>query len=143
MVEDILVARGLLGGALIGLASAILFHFHGRIAGISGIFSGLLPPRGDARWRMIFISGLIAGGFLVATVAPSAIGAPLQSSIGLVLLAGFLIGFGTRLGGGCTSGHGVCGLSRLSKRSMTATVTFIAFGALTVLVLRALSSGAS
>jgi uncharacterized protein len=143
MANDFMVVRGLIGGALIGLASAILFHFHGRIAGISGIFSGLLPPRGDGRWRLIFVSGLIAGGFLVAMVAPSAIGAPVQPSIGLVLLAGFLVGFGTRLGGGCTSGHGVCGLSRLSKRSMAATVTFIAFGAVTVLVLRALSSGAS
>lgn len=143
MVDDILVVRGLLGGSLIGLASAILFHFHGRVAGISGIFGGLLPPRGDASWRLVFVLGLIGGGLLVAAVAPSAIGAPVQPSMLLVLLAGLLVGFGTRLGGGCTSGHGVCGLSRFSKRSAVATVTFIAFGAATTFLLRSLSSGAS
>lgn len=139
MVDHYLALHGVVGGALIGLASAILFHFTGRIAGISGIFGGLVVFRGDVRWRLIFVLGLLAGGFLVATLMPSKIGAQVQPSILWVLLAGFLVGFGTRIGGGCTSGHGVCGLSRFSKRSLVATVTFISSGAVTVLVSRLLS----
>lgn len=126
---------GLTGGALIGLSSAALLALNGRIAGISGIFGGVLAPtKGDTYWRVLFIAGLLVGGALMMALRPTAF----PSLDGLKLwpfaIAGILVGFGTRMGGGCTSGHGVCGMGRLSKRSMVATPTFIATGVLTVYV---------
>lgn len=121
----------LAGGGLIGLASALLFLSHGRIAGISGLLGSLLPPQPiDRSWRLAFVLGLGVAGVVAALVAPSAVGASVRSST-TVAIAGVLVGFGTRLGSGCTSGHGVCGLSRLSPRSMVAVATFMATGALT------------
>jgi uncharacterized protein len=128
----------LLGGALIGLAASLLMLFHGRIAGISGIFAGALDPPADGRsFRPYFLAGLVLAGVLARFVYPSALpsGAP---SLVVAGVAGLLVGFGTRLGSGCTSGHGVCGLSRLSKRSLVATLTFIAVGMMTVAAVRAL-----
>lgn len=128
----------LAGGALIGLAAALLLLLNGRIAGISGIAGGLLAAETGARaWRILFLLGLIAGAvamswFGVAARPEIAAGWPLLVS------AGVLVGFGTRLGGGCTSGHGVCGLGRLSGRSLVATLTFIVTGVLTVTALRLL-----
>jgi uncharacterized protein len=125
----------LLGGILIGLAASGLLLFNGRIAGISGIAAGLLPPwHGEVRWRMAFVFGLLAGGLLLLRVDPSAFGSAYPRSLFTLVAAGLLVGLGTRIGSGCTSGHGVCGLSRRSARSLVATVTFMLTAAVTVFV---------
>jgi hypothetical protein len=129
------VLRALAGGAFIGVAASLLLLWTGRIAGISGIAGGLLrPTRGDIGWRVAFIGGLVGGGGLLAWLAPATVAVRSPGSLGLVVVAGLLVGYGTRLGSGCTSGHGVCGVSRLSPRSLVATVTFMVAGALTVLL---------
>lgn len=121
----------LIGGVLIGMAAAWLMLTTGRIAGISGILGGALDrPKGDMGWRLAFVFGLIVGGVGIVAANPALIYDGLGTSLPWVVLAGLLVGFGTRLGSGCTSGHGVCGISRFSKRSIIATMTFIAFGAL-------------
>jgi uncharacterized protein len=131
----------LAGGALIGAAASMLLIALGRVAGISGMVGGLLlPQRGDVAWRGLFIAGLVGSGMIAAWLAPQAIGASPSGAIGLAV-AGLLVGFGTRIGNGCTSGHGVCGLSRLSIRSFVATLTFIATGVLTVAAVQLLGGG--
>ncbi|MAM88811.1 MAG: YeeE/YedE family protein [unclassified Hahellaceae] len=128
---------GLLGGLLIGLSSVLMLWGAGRIAGISGIFSGMLTPtQGDALWRMLFIGGMLLGGLLWPLLSGEPLPVDLQVSWPLMILAGFLVGFGARLGGGCTSGHGVCGIGRLAPRSMVATATFITTAAATTFVIR-------
>lgn len=126
-----------IGGCLIGLSAALLVLFKGRIAGISGIVGGLLQGRktGDFGWRIAFVAGLILAPY--AYQAFSALPAG-QNDMewGRLLLAGLLVGFGTRLGSGCTSGHGVCGLSRLAPRSLVATLTFMGAGGVTVFISR-------
>lgn len=124
----------LVGGMLIGLASTLLILFNGRIAGISGIVGSLWPP-GAGIWRWGFVLGLLLSPWLYGLVAPLP---PMQFDAPwlLYLAAGGLVGFGTRLGSGCTSGHGICGLSRLSKRSLAATLVFMAMGFVTVYVVR-------
>jgi uncharacterized protein len=125
----------LVGGLLIGLSSAGLLLLNGRIAGISGIFAGLFEPRqGDKGWRALFIAGLAAGAAAMVLLRPQAIRFELLRPPALLVAAGLLVGFGTRLANGCTSGHGLCGLSRFSPRSLIATATFMAAGALTVFV---------
>lgn len=126
----------LAGGILLGLASAMFVLLNGRILGISGILGGLLRPRaGDVGWRLAFLAGLLAAPMLyVAVAGPSE--ARIDAGWGMVVLAGLLVGVGTRLGSGCTSGHGVCGLSRLSPRSLVATLAFMGAGFLTVFLLR-------
>ena len=129
----------LAGGVLLGIASAMFILFNGRILGISGIVGGLLGPRrGDAGWRIAFLLGMLAAPLTFALVAPAGfLPAPrTDAGTGTVIAAGLLVGFGTRLGSGCTSGHGVCGLSRLSPRSLVATLAFMAAGFLTVFLLR-------
>ncbi len=130
----------LVGGALIGLSASLMLLFNGRVAGISGIVGGLLTPvRGDTAWRVLFFSGLLIGGVLLRLVRPESFGASAEVSAGglaLVAGAGVLVGIGSRLGNGCTSGHGVCGISRGSMRSIAATMTFMATGMLTVFVVR-------
>ena len=126
------------GGALIGLAAAMLLLLNGRIAGVSGVFNRLLPPTaGDAAWRLWFLGGLIAGG-AVWRVASGETAADLvfEATLPLLIAGGLLTGFGTRLSNGCTSGHGVCGIGRLSPRSIVATLTFMATAAATVFVTR-------
>lgn len=115
-----------IGGALIGLAAVLLMLFNGRIAGISGIVDGLFNPRTDDRlWRLAFVGGLIAAP-LGAALAGHAVPMPqLPGSTITVAVAGLLVGFGTRLGSGCTSGHGICGIARLSPRSIAATLVFM------------------
>ena len=123
----------LIGGILIGLSAAAMLLLEGKIAGISGICAGVITPtKGDTAWKASFIAGLLAGGLLLRIFLPRAFDFGIIRPYGMLLLAGLLVGFGTRLGNGCTSGHGVCGISRLSLRSMAATMTFIASGALTV-----------
>lgn len=125
----------LAGGLLIGLASAGLLLLNGRVAGITGIFAGLLEPRaGDTAWRALFVAGLVAGGAAVGVLRPDTFHFDQVRPPLLLLAAGVLVGFGTRLANGCTSGHGLCGVSRFSPRSLVATGTFIAAGALTVFV---------
>jgi uncharacterized membrane protein YedE/YeeE len=129
----------LTGGAMIGAASALLLLTHGRIAGISGISGSLLQPSTrDRGWRLAFLGGLAAAGLVASLVAPSAVGAQVRP-LPIVIAAGVLVGFGTRLGNGCTSGHGVCGMSRLSARSLVAVVTFIATGVVTTILARGVS----
>jgi uncharacterized membrane protein YedE/YeeE len=124
------------GGILIGLSAALLMGSLGRIAGISGIASGLVAGVGDRGWRLAFVAGLVAAPLLLGWLqGDSGIGAP-QVSWPWMAAAGLLVGFGTRLGGGCTSGHGVCGIARLSPRSLLATMVFMVTGVATVFVLR-------
>jgi len=127
----------LLGGVLIGLAASVLLLGIGRIAGVSGILGELLPPRRDAEpgWRMAFLVGLVFSGLVGAALSPGAVG-PAGAGPATLVAAGVLVGLGTRLANGCTSGHGVCGTARASPRSLVATATFIGTGALTVLVVR-------
>jgi uncharacterized protein len=126
----------LAGGLLIGLAAAIFVLLNGRIAGISGILGGLLKPaKGDVSWRAAFVLGLIGSPLLYALFAT--VPTPhIDAGWGALVLAGLLVGVGTRYGSGCTSGHGVCGLSRLSARSFAATVAFMGAGFVTVFVIR-------
>lgn len=124
------------GGVLIGLAAAILILVNGRIAGISGILGGLLRPnKGDIGWRISFVVGLILAP-LIYGVFYGLPNIQVDASFGVLIIAGLLVGIGTRYGSGCTSGHGVCGISRLSPRSIAATVIFMAAGFLTVFLLR-------
>ena len=125
-----------IGGAVIGLAAALLVLVNGRVAGISGIVGGMLRPGADAfAWRLAFIAGLLLAPVVYAMVAafPSA---TIATSYPVLVVAGLLVGIGTRFAGGCTSGHGVCGLSRLSPRSLVATLAFMAAGFVTVFVVR-------
>jgi uncharacterized protein len=130
------VLPSLLGGLLIGAAAAMLLLFNGRVAGISGIVGGLLDREpGESGWRAAFIAGLIAGGVVTRLVAPGALGV-IASPLPVLALAGVLVGFGTRLSGGCTSGHGVCGIGRGSARSILATATFMTIAVVVVFLLR-------
>lgn len=131
----------LTGGLVIGIAAAVLVLFNGRIAGISGIFGGLLSlPRNDMAWRVAFVAGLVGAPVIASLLGKPAI-ADIEANWGVILVAGFLVGLGTRYASGCTSGHGVCGLSRGSLRSLVATLTFMAAGFLTVFVQRHLIGG--
>lgn len=135
-------AFALFGGLLIGTAASILLLSHGRIAGVSGILAGLLFVRdADTRCRAGFVGGLLLVGLALAVLEPAAVVAP-HASLAIVAVAGVLVGFGSRLGNGCTSGHAVCGVSRLSPRSLVATATFLGTGMLTVAAVRLLG-GAS
>ncbi|MBM3510448.1 MAG: YeeE/YedE family protein [Alphaproteobacteria bacterium] len=133
-----------IGGALIGIAAVMTMGLTGRIAGISGIVGGLLPPTAgeDRGWRLAFIVGLIGGPVLVAiATGNSGIGVP-AAGVPVLVLAGLCVGIGTTLGNGCTSGHGVCGMARLSRRSIVATATFTVVAIATVFVVRHLLAGA-
>ena len=126
----------LAGGVLIGLATAMFVLLNGRIAGISGVIGGLLKPMaGDVLWRVAFVAGLIVAPLVygLVSVVPAV---QIDAGYGALILAGLLVGAGTRYGAGCTSGHGVCGLSRLSPRSLVATAVFMGAGFVTVFVMR-------
>jgi uncharacterized membrane protein YedE/YeeE len=132
------------GGVLLGVSAALFILLNGRVLGISGILGGLLPPRaGDAAWRIAFLLGMAASPMVFAALAPAGfIAAPrIEASHALVVAAGLLVGLGTRYGAGCTSGHGICGLSRLSPRSLVATLAFMAAGFVTVFIVRHLIGG--
>jgi uncharacterized membrane protein YedE/YeeE len=129
----------LLGGALIGLSASALLALNGRIAGISGILGGLVRGEpSDRGWRAAFLVGLLSAGVFVAVAFPGALRSSSSPPVplGITVAAGLLVGFGTQLGGGCTSGHGVCGISRLSGRSLVATLTFMVAGALAAFVVQ-------
>ena len=126
----------LAGGVLIGLAAAMFVLLNGRIAGISGVVGGLLKPAaGDVAWRVAFVAGLIGAPLVYLLFAPLPL-PQIDAGVGALVAAGLLVGVGTRYGSGCTSGHGVCGLARLSPRSLVATATFMGAGFVTVYVLR-------
>jgi hypothetical protein len=126
------------GGLLLGTASALFILMNGRILGISGILGGLLAPRsGDIAWRLAFLLGMAVAPFVAASLFPEAIAVPrIDAGYLTIAGAGLLVGFGTRFGSGCTSGHGVCGLSRLSPRSLVSTLTFMGAGFLMVYAVR-------
>lgn len=144
--------HGLIGGILIGLSATWLMLTLGRIAGVSGIIGTLVTtqPRGDSAWRLAFLLGLVSGPLVLALTGgefgnvagrPEAVIGEPAGGVGLMLVAGLLVGVGTGIGSGCTSGHGVCGLARLSPRSMVATLTFLAAAIVTVFVVRHLIGG--
>ncbi|MYL24778.1 YeeE/YedE family protein [Vreelandella massiliensis] len=139
--------QGLVGGVLIGLSAIWLMGTLGRIAGISGIVGNLVTqrPKGDSAWRVTFVLGLISGPLLLMVLGgewgnvadtPNAVVGDPAGGVGLMLLAGLLVGLGTGIGSGCTSGHGVCGLARLSPRSLAATLVFLVMAIITVYVVR-------
>src|SRR4051812_37888646 len=124
-----------IGGALIGLSAVLLLMSTGRIAGISGIFSDLLNWRGeDKGWRIAFLAGLILAPVLAGLIGYGMVQSRLPSNWAVIIVAGLMVGFGTRLGGGCTSGHGICGIARLSPRSIAATIVFMVMAIVTVAV---------
>ncbi len=128
----------LAGGALLGIASAAFILVSGRVLGISGILGGLLMPRrGDTSWRVSLLLGMVLAPVTLSLLAPDLISAPrIEAGSGTIVAAGLLVGLGTRYGSGCTSGHGVCGLSRLSPRSLLATLAFMASGFAMVYLVR-------
>ena len=135
--------QSLAGGAMIGLAAVLLMVLHGRIAGITGILSGLLPPRfaSDRPWRAAFLAGLVGSPLVYWAVAGATVDISVPVSLPLILLSGLIVGVGVTYGSGCTSGHGVCGLARFSPRSLVATLTFMATTAATVFMVRHVIGG--
>lgn len=130
------------GGMLIGLAAAGLLMFHGRIAGISGIAGGIFRRQpGDVTWRVMFVAGLFIAGVLGSWFDPEAYRVGIDRSTLALIMAGLAVGVGTQLGSGCTSGHGVCGIGRLSKRSGVATASFMATAAITVFIINEILGG--
>lgn len=141
-MTDFTPGSGFAGGILIGIASVVMLWGTGRMTGISGIFGRLLTPaQGEFGWRLTFIAGLISGGIFWMLITGKPLPVDLQVSWPLMLLAGFLVGLGTRLGGGCTSGHGICGIARLSARSFVAVITFMLAAFITTYVSRHLLGG--
>ena len=123
----------LIGGIMIGLSASAMLLLEGKIAGISGIFAGVLnPAKGELLWKSSFVAGLITGGVVLRMFCPGAFNFGIVRPYGLLAVAGLLVGFGTRLGSGCTSGHDLCGISRLSPRSIVATATFVTSCAIVV-----------
>lgn len=132
-MENFTPISGLIGGLLIGLATTLMLLLNGRIAGISGIVGGLLIRKGsEVGWRAMFVAGLLLGAFVYMLATGGALPVRIEASLPIVVVAGLLVGFGTRLGSGCTSGHGVSGLARFSQRSIVATSVFTGAGIVTV-----------
>ena len=141
-MENFTPIESLSGGILVGLASAILLFFTGRIAGISGIFGGILQAKhGETQWRVVFVAGLLVGGLLVNFFRPEMLQFQLERTNFGIIAAGLLVGIGARMGNGCTSGHGVCGIGRLAPRSMMAVVIFMTTAATTVYIVNHLLGG--
>jgi uncharacterized protein len=133
MMENFTPLSGLVGGLLIGLAATLLLLLNGQLSGISGIVGGLVVPKdSDAGWRVAFVVGLLVGALAYVVATGGALLLEMQASLPVLVAAGILVGFGTRLGSGCTSGHGVCGIARLSRRSIVATSVFFVVAMLTV-----------
>ncbi len=127
----------LAGGALLGLAATMLYALNGRIAGVSGVVGGLpAAAPGDRAWRLLFLAGLLTGGLALEMFDGAALARTSEQALPVAIVAGVLVGVGTRLARGCTSGHGLCGVSRLSTRSLAATLVFMAAGMATVFVVR-------
>lgn len=136
-MENFTPVSALTGGALIGISATLLLLFNGRMAGVSGIMNGVFnSPKSEACWRLAFLAGLVAGAVLFDLIAPGFFTARQGYPLGLLAAGGFLVGFGTRMSNGCTSGHGICGIANLSPRSLLATLTFMACGIITVYIIR-------
>ncbi len=135
-MENFTPVSGLIGGIIVGIAATVLLWFNGRIAGISGIFNGMITIRrkGDVLWRFLFILGMVSGGLAHQLIDPTY--KPLGAPLWLLILGGLIVGYGTSMGSGCASGHGVCGLGRLSVRSLVAVVLFLSTGILTTFIVR-------
>ena len=132
-MENFTPISGLIGGLLIGLATTLMLLLNGRIAGVSGIVGGLLTRKGsEVGWRAMFVAGLLLGAFVYMLATGGALPLRIEASLPIVVVAGLLVGFGTRLGSGCTSGHGVSGIARFSKRSIVATSVFMGAGVVAV-----------
>lgn len=132
----------LIGGAVIGIAVSLMLYFNGRVTGVSGIISGaLIRPQGDSAWRLNFILGLGLGGLVLKFFYPHALSSQLDRDLPWIIAAGLMVGFGTVMGSGCTSGHGICGLSRFSPRSFVATIVFMAFGIISATAFRVFVGG--
>jgi uncharacterized membrane protein YedE/YeeE len=141
--NDFTPVRALVGGALIGVSASLFLLTHGRVAGISGLYGELIRRGGpDRALRFWFVAGLVAAGIALRFVFPAAFATTWSATLPVIAIAGVIVGFGTQLGSGCTSGHGVCGISRMSPRSLVATVTFMATGFATVFVVRHMLGGA-
>ncbi|MEK9673399.1 MAG: YeeE/YedE thiosulfate transporter family protein [Rhodospirillaceae bacterium] len=141
-MENFTPVPALLGGLLIGLSAALLLWANGRVAGISGIAAPLLrPPDADHGWRAAFIIGLVAAAPIYGVVIGETFAITISSSVPVLLAGGLLVGFGAGLGSGCTSGHGICGLGRLSGRSLVSTLTFMATAVATVVIVHHLIGG--
>jgi uncharacterized membrane protein YedE/YeeE len=141
-MENFTPLASLVGGILIGLTASAILLFNGKIAGVSGIVGGLLDlKKNDMLWRTAFVAGLVTGGFLLSLLSPDAFEFDIVRSGTALAVAGFMVGFGARVGNGCTSGHGVCGISRFSIRSIVATLIFILVGAAAVYVVNHLLGG--
>lgn len=141
MITTFTPIAALLGGSLIGIAAVALMAVHGRVAGMTGILTGAILPKGDWDWRVAFLLGAIAAPGVITLLTGVAL--PLQADLPswAIILGGLLVGIGVTFGGGCTSGHGVCGIARLSRRSIVATATFMAATFLTVFVIRHVLGG--
>lgn len=135
-MHDFTPLSGLIGGAMIGLAGAMLMLLTGRMAGVSGILGGALTSAPDRAWRVAFIAGLLAAAVIAPLFGAPAPARFASSNLVLLAVAGLLVGFGSRMGNGCTSGHGVCGFARISPRSIAATLVFMGFAAATIAILR-------
>jgi len=132
----------LLGGAIIGIAVTVMLLFNGRVTGISGIVSSAISTRSaDNKWRWAFLGGLLVGGFVIHKLHPELLSNLSNRNFTQIIVAGLLVGYGTVMGSGCTSGHGVCGISRFSVRSLIATITFMLFGVIAVTAVRYLTGG--
>jgi uncharacterized protein len=141
-LENFTPVSALAGGALIGSSAVLLMALTGRVAGISGILSNIvLGAPGERLWRALFMAGLVLGPVIVRIISGEPLPFEITSSLPLLAGGGLLVGLGTRLGSGCTSGHGVCGLSRFSIRSLVSVITFIGVGMITVTILRLLAGG--
>jgi uncharacterized membrane protein YedE/YeeE len=146
MIEPGSIPAALTGGAIIGLAAALMLAVNGRILGVSGIAAGLVAAGSSGSERLLraaFLIGMLAGGIAIGKMFPAALPGAMSSNHLLLGVAGLAVGFGTRLGGGCTSGHGVCGMARLSPRSLVATGVFMTVGIATVFVIRHVLGGAA
>ena len=137
-MTDFTPMSALIGGLLIGASAALLLLLNGRIAGISGILGGLLlqPTRSEVGWRAAFLAGMLLAPLLYGASTAALPHIPIDASVGVLIIAGLLVGYGSRLGGGCTSGHGVCGIGRASPRSLAATIIFMATAVVTVFITR-------
>ena len=141
-MENFTPLASFIGGVMIGLAAISMLFFTGRIGGISGIFGGLLNAKhGDTAWRLLFIAGLMSGGILMLLFHPPSLDIQVNKSMLAVVVAGLLVGIGARLGSGCTSGHGVCGIGRLAPRSLVASAVFMTTGAIAAIVVNHVFGG--
>ncbi|MEQ8166507.1 MAG: YeeE/YedE family protein [Alphaproteobacteria bacterium] len=144
-MENFTPISALVGGALIGLAATLLMALNGRIAGVSGILGGLVSPDGGARsdrfWRLMFVIGLVAGALIFRLAGGDLSPYRIDATLPWIIVSGFIVGFSTRVGSGCTSGHGICGIGRLSMRSLVATVLFLGTAMVTTYVIRHVLGG--